>query len=226
MIEAKGLSSDIAVIKNDPLRMEVAVILRNAIINGFLKPGTPLVEVMLAEKLGVSRAPVREGILLLESEGLIETVAYKGKRVRPLTAKNIEEIYSLREQFELFAVSRIIKAGTDVSELRGHCEAMRKAAKAKDLAALNSADEGFHRDIIRLSDHSLLLSQWNNVYLRVRQVMALRNSANSDLGIVASTHAPIVEALEARDFARASELLSQHIRSAADLEVPGLEQIQ
>lgn len=226
MFDAKGLSRDIALIKNDPLRMEVAVILRNAIINGVLKPGTPLVEVTLAEKLGVSRAPVREGILLLESEGLIETVAYKGKRVRPLTARNIEEIYSLREQFELFAVSRIIKASTDVSELRGHCATMRAAAKAKDLAALNTADEAFHRDIIRLSDHSLLLSQWNNVYLRVRQVMALRNSANSDLGIVAKAHAPIVEALESRDFARASELLSKHIRSAADLELPRIDQIQ
>ncbi|MDG4889762.1 GntR family transcriptional regulator [Mesorhizobium sp. WSM4887] len=223
MKDTKSDSAKISKIENVTLRTEVADVLRNAIINGLFKPGTPIVEMALAEQLDVSRAPVREAIQLLENEGLIETLAYKGKRVKPLARKDVDELYSLREVLELFAARRIIEAGTDVSELRLHCDAMVEAANAQDLVALNAADEAFHRAIIRLSNHDLLLSQWNNVYLRVRQVMALRNSANRDLGAVARNHPPIVDALEGRDLARVTELLSQHVRSAADLDLSSTE---
>ena len=226
MKDAELTSAGIAKIENVPLRVEVAEMLRNAIVNGKLKPGTPIVEMALAEQLNVSRAPIREAIQILENDGLIETVAYKGKRVKPLTSKEIEELYSLREQFEVFAIRRIIESGTDASELRGHCDDMREAAEAQNFEGLMAADEAFHRSIIRLSNHDLLLSLWNNLYLRVRQVMALRNSANRDLRAVARNHPPIVDALEAGDVARATALISEHTRSAADLNLNWIEQSQ
>ncbi|GGA55224.1 GntR family transcriptional regulator [Pelagibacterium lentulum] len=209
--------TDIARIENLPLRMQVADTLRRAIINGKMKPGTPIVELNLANQLNISRAPVREAIQILENEGLIETVAYKGKRVKPLTPREVEELYSLREQFEAFAVRRIIEFNKDVSPLEPFCQAMTEAAAHDDFEALMVADQGFHRTLISLSDHAILLSVWDNLFLRIHQIMALRNKANRDLNDVARNHLPIVAALRKKDIILAISLISDHTRSAADI---------
>jgi DNA-binding GntR family transcriptional regulator len=212
-----AVATEISRIENVPLRVSVADIIRQAIINGSMRPGTPVVEMALAEQLNVSRAPVREAIQILEADGLIESEPYKGKRVKPLTIKGVEELYSLREQFEAFAIRRIIERQADVSELHTHSDAMFAAAERSDLAALNVADEAFHRALIRLADHSLMLSLWDNLYLRIRQIMALRNSANRDLRAVARNHPPIIAAIEKRDVALAVSLISAHTRSASQI---------
>ena len=97
---------DITPIENVPLRVQVANRLRKAILSGRMLPGAALVETALAEKMNVSRAPIREAIQILENDGLVETIAYKGKRVKPLTAREVAETYSLREVFEVMAVRR------------------------------------------------------------------------------------------------------------------------
>jgi DNA-binding GntR family transcriptional regulator len=198
-------------IESVPLRTVVADMLRTAIINGKMKPGAPIIEMALAAQLNISRAPVREAIQILES------VPYKGKRVKLLTAREVEELYSLREQFEAFAIRRVIESQADVSILHEHCAAMEKAAQADDFEALMDADEAFHRSLIQLADHTLLLAMWDNLFLRIHQIMALRNRANRDLRKVASNHPPIVAAIEQRDFVTAMSLISDHTRSAADL---------
>lgn len=212
-----AVATEISRIENVPLRVSVADIIRQAIINGSMRPGTPVVEMVLAEQLNVSRAPVREAIQILEADGLIESEPYKGKRVKPLTIKGVEELYSLREQFEAFAIRRVIERQADVSELHTHSDAMFAAAERGDLAALNVADEAFHRALIRLADHSLMLSLWDNLYLRIRQIMALRNSANRDLRAVARNHPPIIAAIEGRDTTLAVSLISAHTRSASQI---------
>ncbi|TRL41201.1 GntR family transcriptional regulator [Rhizobium straminoryzae] len=214
---------DIARIESLPLRLVVADMLRTGIVEGRLRPGTPIVEAALAEQLNVSRAPVREAIQILEADGLIDNLPYKGKRVKPLTAKSVEEIYSIREQFEAFAVRRIIDSGADVSPLNAHVAAMFAAADAADLVALIAADAAFHRTLIRLADHGLLLTLWDHLALRIRQIMALRNRANADLRQVAANHPPIVDALTVRDLDRVLSLVSQHSRSASEIDLKWLE---
>jgi len=208
---------DIARIENVPLRVSVAEIIREAILNGSMRPGTPVVEMALAEQLNVSRAPVREAIQILEADGLIESEPYKGKRVKPLTLKEVEELYSLREQFEAFAVRRVVERRVDVSALRTHSDAMFAAAERGDFVALNTADEAFHRTLIRLADHKLMLGFWDNLNLRIRQIMALRNSANRDLSAVARNHPPIINAIEKQDMILAISLISDHTRSASQI---------
>jgi len=110
-------SDDIAPIENLPLRVQIADRLRAAILSGRLRPGTGLVETALAEKMNVSRAPIREAIQILENDGLVETIAYKGKRVKPLSAREVSEIYSLREVYEVMAVKRILERETTVDVL-------------------------------------------------------------------------------------------------------------
>ncbi|QBX99542.1 GntR family transcriptional regulator [Rhodophyticola sp. CCM32] len=206
---------DIAPIENVPLRVQVADRLRSAILSGRLRPGTGLVETALAEQMNVSRAPIREAIQILENDGLVETIAYKGKRVKPLTAREVAETYSLREVFEVMAVQRILENGAPLDLLREHCDAMTAAAADDDFEALIAADEAFHHALIMLADHDLLLASWKNLYLRIHQIMALRNRDERNLDEVAGNHPPIVQALADGDADRAIKLISDHTRVLA-----------
>ncbi|MEM0934313.1 MAG: GntR family transcriptional regulator [Pseudomonadota bacterium] len=215
---AQPMPPDIAPIQNVPLRVQVADRLRAAILSGGLRPGTGLVETALAEQMNVSRAPIREAIQILENDGLVETIAYKGKRVKPLTAREVSETYSLREVYEVMAVRRILESDASVDVLYAHCDTMRAAADAQDFAALVAADEAFHHALILLADHDLLLASWKNLYLRIHQIMALRNRDESNLAEVAGNHPPIVDALAARDTDRAIALISEHTRTLDEVD--------
>lgn len=205
-------------IEQTPLRVQVADRLRTAIVTGKLRPGTALTETALAEQLKVSRAPVREAIQDLENDGLVETVAYRGKRVKPLTVREVSEIREMRQHFEVMAVQRILEHGTEVEALWAPCAAMEEAAEAGDREALIAADEAFHRTLIRLSDHQLLGQLWAGLYLRIHQIMSLRNDRDVDLSDIAGTHPPIVRALESADGEGAIRLVSEHFDALANFD--------
>lgn len=205
-------------IEPTPLRVQVADVLRSAIVTGRLRPGTALREVALSEQLNVSRAPIREAIQDLENDGLVETVAYKGSRVKPLSLREVTETCEMRHRFEVMAVRRILEQGTSTTELWAPCRAMEHAAKAGDREALVAADEVFHRTLIELSDHELLGQLWGGLYLRIHQIMSLRNDEDVDLRDIAGTHPPIVEALEARDVETAVRLVAEHADALADFD--------
>jgi DNA-binding GntR family transcriptional regulator len=220
-----ALGADIMRIEQTPLRVQIADMLRRTIITGKLRPGTVLVETALAEQMNVSRAPIREAIQILENDGLVETVAYKGKRVKPLTAREVDETYGLRAVFEVMAVRRILEFRKPVDALWTHCREMEAAARTNDREALTAADEAFHRTLIRLCDHDLLLASWNNLYLRIHQIMALRNTAQPNLADIAANHPPIVRALEAGDVDEAVHLISEHTRSLADIDPAAIAEL-
>ncbi|MDA0330177.1 MAG: GntR family transcriptional regulator [Gemmatimonadetes bacterium] len=205
-------------IEQTSLRVQVAERLRTAIITGKLRPGDALTETALAEQLNVSRAPVREAIQDLENDGLVETVAYRGKRVKPLTVREVSEIREMRQHFEVMAVQRILDQGTGVVELWAPCRAMEEAAAQGDRDALIAADEAFHRTMIRLSDNQLLAQLWAGLYLRILQIMSLRNDQNVDLTDIAGTHPPIVRALESGDAEGAVRLVSEHFDALASFD--------
>ena len=215
---SRVLAGSLGPIEQTPLRVQVAEALRAAIVTGQLLPGTALVETALAEQLNVSRAPVREAIQDLENDGLVETVAYRGKRVKPLTVREVAEVCDLRQRFEVLAVQRILEQGTRVDLLWEPCRAMEGAARAGDREALIAADEVFHRTLIRLSDHQLLAQLWAGLYLRIHQITSLRDDQEVDLLDIAGTHPPIVAALESENVDLAVRLVSRHADALADFD--------
>lgn len=206
-------------IANKSLREHVLDTLRDAILNGELKPGRTLVESELATQLGVSRAPLREALQILSTEGLIETIPYRGTTVKHLTKIDIEELYSLRSVLESFAIQLIIDQNDPehIRLLRQHFETMLEAAKSNDLKLVNQIDRKFHDSLIELSNHSLLISLWVVVAMRVRQVMALRNKRFTDITEIAYNHLAIIEAIAACDQAKAVALITDHVASVGDL---------
>lgn len=216
--KAPAMPLDIAPIENVPLRIQVAGQLRSAILSGRLRPGTSLVETALAEQMNVSRTSIREAIQLLENDGLVESIAYKGKRVKPLTEREVAETYSLREVFEVMAVRRILENGAPLHQLRVHCDTMTEAAARGDFEGLVAADEAFHHSVIQLADHALLLASWKSLYMRIHQIMALRNRDERNLEEVAGNHPPIVDALAAGDTELAVRLIAEHTQALATFD--------
>ena len=208
----------LAPIEQTPLRVQVAAVLRTAIVTGRLRPGAALVETALAEQLNVSRAPIREAIQDLENDGLVETVAYRGKRVKPLTVGEVAEAAEMRQLFEVMAVRRILRDGTDVELLWAACRAMDGAARAGDREGLVAADAVFHRTLIQLSDHDLLAQLSAGLYQRIHQIMSLRNDRAVNLADIAGTHPPIVRAIEVGDVDRAVRLIAEHADALADFD--------
>lgn len=205
-------------IEQTPLKVQIADRLRRAIVTGRLRPGEVLVETVLASQLHVSRAPIREAVQILESDGLVETVAYKGKRVKPLTVREVVETCEMRTVFEVTAARRILASGTPVDALRAPCHAMAEAADAGDRDALVAADETFHRTLIALSDHHLLAQSWAGLYLRIHQIMSLRHDRDVNLVDIAANHPPIVAALEARDAVATERLIAEHTHALASFD--------
>ena len=206
---------------HEPLRARVAAVLRTAILDGSLPPGTPLIEQAIAEDLDISRAPVREAIRTLSQEGLVESVAYKGSRVRVPSSRDVTEVYSMRGLLERFAVRRILaSAATDgdrLAELCAVCDAMEGRAAADDLRGVSAEDERFHRTLIRLADHDLLLDLWSHIALRARHIMGLRNAQLRDPRQVAANHRAIVASLASGDLEGTLRLVSGHIDAGAQL---------
>jgi DNA-binding GntR family transcriptional regulator len=208
-----------------PLRQQIADTLMRAILDGEIRPGEALVEMDIAGRLGVSRAPVREALQLLAHTSLVETAPYRGTTVRPLTRVDVEEVYSLRTVHETFALRRamVLDAAGTAAELREICDAMHALAARVDWSHLAAEDARFHETLIQRARHGLLLQAWRDIHLRVRQIMALRNRQNDDSMLVFYRHLPIVEAIEAGDVDEAVRRLADHIASAADLVIDPVE---
>ncbi|MSO52123.1 MAG: GntR family transcriptional regulator [Acidobacterium sp.] len=211
-------ATTLAPIEQTPLKVQIADQLRRAIVTGRLRPGAALVETALAEQLNVSRAPIREAVQILENDGLVETVAYKGKRVKPLTVREVVETCEMRTVFEVTAARRLLAHGTAVDTLWQPCRVMEEAAAAGDREALVVADEAFHRRLIELSGHALLTQFWAGLYLRIHQIMSLRNDRDVNLVDIAANHPPIVRALAAGDGALAEQLIAAHTHALASFD--------
>lgn len=206
-------------IKNMSIREQSLDTLREAILSGELKPGQALTEMDLSRQLGVSRAPIREALRILNSEGLVATIPYHGTTVTRLIKDDIEEIYSMRILLESYALERVMAAGEpgQFKRLRDLVEGMVSAGNRGDLSAVNALDRDFHDALIEMSGHHLLAAIWQTVAMKVRQVMALVNRRNTDLTQIAHNHLPLLDAMEAGDSMRARELLRGHIATAGDL---------
>jgi DNA-binding GntR family transcriptional regulator len=209
----------IGAVDTRPLRQQIADALQRAILNGELPPGAPIVESEVAQRLGVSRAPVREALQILSRGNLVETVPYRGTVVRRLTPNDVDEVYSLRMALESFALQRAMARDRErlSAALRESCDSMQELAARRDWSALADEDARFHEHIVAGAEHGLLMQAWRDLYLRVRQVMALRNLQNEDSMAIYHNHVRIVAAVEKGDVEAAVESLRAHIATAADL---------
>lgn len=199
---------------HEPLAVRIARRMRHAILDGRLEPGQPIVEQALAAELGISRGPVREALQALAQQGLIDRTPYKGHLVHAPTPREVDEIYSLRTVLERFALERLpdpVEASFD-AELVEACRRMEDHARHHDLAALTREDLRFHRRLIQLADHDLLLEAWEALEARIVLAMHVRNARVAPPNQVATNHRQLLTALRSGDLAAASDAITEHVR--------------
>lgn len=127
--------------------------LRRMILSGELAAGTVHLETELADTLGMSRTPIREATLMLESRGLLEVRPRKGVRILPVSVEDMREIYDILTELESLAAQRAAEANysdQDLETLAGSIDRMETAIAEEDLEAWAEADEVFHSELVRL----------------------------------------------------------------------------
>ena len=194
-----------------------------AIVRGEIRPGDPLVETELANRLGVSRGPVREALAQLERMGLVEKFPYKGSFVSHLTEDDIRELYTVRTRLEGLAARRIAEGAGENAEsiaiLDGILDQMRQAAKQQDYTTLVELDLQFHRALCVLSEHKLLAQIWeNHLEISLKRFLFLKqNRLYSNPFEAVDLHQPIVDAIRSGDADKAEAAATHHVIEAGKL---------
>lgn len=195
----------------------VARYVRNLIITGDLEPGARIREVGMAERLGVSRAPVREAILQLERENLIETQPHRGATVRRIDWEMLREIAHVRTLLEGSVAadfSRHVDGHQGVQLLRERLEAMRAAALVEDRSTLAAAHVAFHRTFVTWADNSvlrgLLTSLWDQSTAFL-QVIHARYGHEELHVVVVNQHQELLDAILSGDEAAVARSIHSHV---------------
>jgi DNA-binding GntR family transcriptional regulator len=196
------------------LREEITETLRAAVISGELRPGVVYSAPSLATQFGVSATPVREAMLDLAGEGLVDVVRNKGFRVTELSEKDLDELSELRALIEVPTVRRIAEAGVPpavLAELRPLATEIEAAAARRDLIAHVAADMEFHLRLLALAGNQHLVETVRSLRARSR-IYGLRNLAERDALVPsAHEHAELLDLLATGDADAVEQLMRRHI---------------
>ncbi len=196
-----------------PLRDVVFNTLRKAILTGELKPGERLMEIHLANRLGVSRTPIREAIRKLELEGLVIMIPRRGAEVAQITEKSLKDVLEVRRALDALCVElacdRIDEEATQ--QLKKACEEFERATETKDATTIAKADVELHDIIVRATGNQRLIQLINNLseqMYRYRFVYIKDENRHDNL---IDEHRMIYESIVKRDKEGAARAAKIHI---------------
>jgi DNA-binding GntR family transcriptional regulator len=189
--------------------------LRAMVLSSELMPGANYLEQGLADQLSVSRTPVREALILLQREGLVEVVPRHGVRILPLSAQEMAEIYTVLSALEPEAIRTLAQSEVAQSLLDDLGQAtadMQAAFDSGDMAAWAEADERFHLHIIENCGNRRLIDIVRTCWDRVHRArsMTIRLRPPSDPALSIAEHREVIEALRGRDAERGAAVYRQH----------------
>lgn len=179
--------------------------IQHAITTGELLPNQRLVEGEIAQKLGVSRGPVREAARLLEQSGLLISLPRRGFFVRQFEAREIKDLYELREWVEAAAVEAAMKRATPEQHemLRVTHKNLMTRARSGQQSELIEAIIEFHRSICTLSGNMRLLRLFDEIAIEVRQILSVLGVKVDETGYPVEAQESLLEAIENKDRKRA-----------------------
>ena len=197
-----------------PLRDVVFNTLRRAILKGELEPGERLMEIALANKLGVSRTPIREAIRKLELEGLVIMIPRKGAEVADITEKSLRDVLEVRKALEELAVQLACEKITqeELEELEKAGENFKKVLnRSKDITEVAEADVRFHDVIYMATDNQKLIHLLNKLREQMYRyrVEYLKNPDVHEQ--LTQEHEEIVYHIKRREKVEATAVTCQHI---------------
>ena len=197
-----------------PLREVVFNTLRQAILKGDLKPGERLMEIALAEKLGVSRTPIREAMRKLELEGLVVMIPRRGAQVANITEKDLNDVLEVRITLENMAIEKACANMTDedVRELEQAAKNFQKSTAEGDLVKME-ADVNVHEAIYRAADNKRLMQVLNNLREQIYRYRVEYLKEDEARNRLVEEHEEITQAIRERDVKKAQELSFEHLEN-------------
>lgn len=202
--------------RREPLVVQVATWIGLGVIEGRLKPGQDLNSVDLARRFNSSRTPVREALMLLEQEGLVEIRARRRPRVAAFTLEHIRQIYQVREHL-LGLVGRLVAANADeadLADLRRRVTQMREQADRGDVDAYFWSHVALQEQMTEIAGNSTLKAILGSLALRTLILRHASLETPGRLPVSVAAQEQILEALEAHDADLAAMLLSRATRAA------------
>jgi DNA-binding GntR family transcriptional regulator len=203
-----------APLQRTSLREQALALLREALISGRIADGVVYSSKALAAELSVSNGPIREAMLALVDDGLMEAVPNKGFRAVPLTPADLAEIYEMRLLLEVPVVARLAREdlpGDRAARLTNLVDTIERTARSRDLAGNLAADRDFHLTLLAAGGNSRLVA----AVARLRDQTRLHNlrTINADGRLVTSAekHRPLLAAIMRHDERTAERLMRRHL---------------
>ena len=201
-----------------PIREIAYDILKKAIITGEIPAGERIVETDYADRLHISRTPLREALRKLERDGLVEYVIRRGVVVRAFTTEDVEQIYTIRNALEMLTLPYIIENATpeDIAALREKLAVMDKLQAVDDVEGLSPLAREFHTSLTAISRKNRILRviEGQDEYIRRFSAMAIRQESRRVSAH--EEHHRLVDYVEQKDLEHFEALMRSHIERSKE----------
>jgi len=212
------MTAEVIAIPRAALHEQVAQRLRQMLVEGQIAPGAKLNERELAERLSVSRTPLREAIKMLAAEGLVELLPNRGAIAVSLGESDVLDTFEVMAGLEAMSGELAAQRITDeeLAEIRAMHYEMLAAYTRQDLSAYYSINARIHRAINAAARNPVLATVYNQVNARLQALRFRSNQDGEKWSRAVKEHEKMIEALAARDAAAMREVLAAHLRNKRD----------
>lgn len=200
-------------VESKPIREIAYETLKHAIITGDLPAGSRIVETEYAERMHISRTPLREALRKLERDGLVEYMLRRGVVVRAFTIADVEEIYTIRNALEMLTLPAIVANATenDIRSLRAILNEMDPLTERDDVAALSPRARQFHTQLTAISGLKRTIRAIEGQDEYITRFSALAIAKEDRRAAAHAEHHELVNLVERRDLEGFTRLMSKHI---------------
>jgi DNA-binding GntR family transcriptional regulator len=211
--------SDTAIITRRSLHGELALLLRNMIIGGELKPGDKIPEQALCVRFGVSRTPLREALKVLASEGLLNLSPHRGAIVAGITAQEIDELFPIMGSLEALAgeIACTRLTARDLARLRKMHGALVEHFRCNETIPYLRLNQTIHETLFEIAGNASLTQLYQNLLVRTHAVRFVAKRSPARWQEAIDDHERMMLALENRDGPALAGVLRDHLRHKADM---------
>ncbi|MBR2925043.1 MAG: GntR family transcriptional regulator [Clostridia bacterium] len=204
--------------ESKPIREIAYDTLKKAIITGEIPAGTRIVETDYADRMHISRTPLREALRKLERDGLVEYVLRRGVVVRAFTIADVNEIYTIRNALEMLTLPHIIENATpaDIAELRQMLAELDVLDAAGDIEKLSPAARAFHSRLTSISGQRRILRVIEGQDEYIRRFSAVAIAKEDRRSAAHQEHHLLVDYVENKDLASFTALMEKHIERSKE----------
>lgn len=204
------------VTENRPIREIAYEQLKHAIITGQIPAGSRIVETAYADKLHISRTPLREALQKLERDGLVEYVLHRGVIVRAFTISDIEEIFAIRNAMMMLLLPSVVENATeeDIERLHAIVKEMDKAVEVQDMEKTAQLNRAFHGGLEKLSDKRRIMRVIDSQEEYIMRFSAVSIASIERRNVVNQEHYEMVEMLRKKDLEGLKQLTKHHLEES------------